>query len=154
MMTIGGNDLDFDGIVKSCFTAVIRSASDCKTKINDARNNMEDLELNLRGILSSLNSRLRPDAKIVLLGYPLLALDNGEKLSDFSVASEVRKLGLEGNSRQKKVVEEYNKSLGKEKVIFIDSLPKRFSGHEPDASIFKRITTVGFMNSLSQMHSI
>ena len=45
MMTIGGNDLDFDGIVKSCFTAVIRSASDCKTKINDARNNMEDLEL-------------------------------------------------------------------------------------------------------------
>ena len=63
MMTIGGNDLDFDGIVKSCFTAVIRSASDCKTKINDARNNMEDLELNLRGILSSLNSRLRPDAK-------------------------------------------------------------------------------------------
>ena len=66
----------------------------------------------------------------------------------------MRKLGLEGNSRQKKVVEEYNKSLGKEKVIFIDSLPKRFSGHEPDASIFKRITTVGFMNSLSQMHSI
>ncbi len=138
MMTIGGNDLDFDGIVKSCFAAVIRSASDCKTKINDARNNMGDLELNLRGILSSLNSRLRPDAKIVLLGYPLLALDNGEKLSDFSVASEVRKLGLEGNLRQKKVVEEYNKSLGKEKVIFIDSLPKRFSGHEPDASIFKR----------------
>lgn len=83
MMTIGGNDLDFDGIVKSCFAAVIRSASDCRTKINDARNNMGDLELNLRGILSSLNSRLRPDAKIVLLGYPLLALDNGEKLSDF-----------------------------------------------------------------------
>ena len=138
MMTIGGNDLDFDGIVKSCFAAVIRSASDCKTKINDARNNMGDLELNLRGILSSLNSRLRPDAKIVLLGYPLLALDNSEKLSDFSVASEVRKLGLEGNLRQKKVVEEYNKSLGKEKVIFIDSLPKRFSGHEPDASIFKK----------------
>ena len=138
MMTIGGNDLDFDGIVKSCFAAVIRSASDCRTKINDARNNMGDLELNLRGILSSLNSRLRPDAKIVLLGYPLLALDNGEKLSDFLVASEVRKLGLEGNLRQKKVVEEYNKSLGKEKVIFVDSLPKRFSGHEPDASIFKK----------------
>ena len=36
------------------------------------------------------------------------------------------------------MVEEYNKSLGKEKVIFIDSLPKRFSGHEPDASIFKK----------------
>lgn len=138
MMTIGGNDLDFDGIVKSCFAAVIRSASDCRTKINDARNNMGDLEINLRGILSSLNSRLRPDAKIVLLGYPLLALDNGEKLSDFLVASEVRKLGLEGNLRQKKVVEEYNKSLGKEKVIFVDSLPKRFSGHEPDASIFKK----------------
>ena len=68
---------------------------------------MGDLERNTRNILSSLNSRLRPDAKIVLLGYPLLALNNNESLSGFPVAKEVRKLGLEGNSRQKKIVDAY-----------------------------------------------
>ncbi len=138
MMTIGGNDLGFDDIIKSCFAAVLRSAEDCRSKINEAKNGMGDLERNTRNILSSLNSRLRPDAKIVLLGYPLLALNNNENLSGFPVAKEVRKLGLEGNSRQKKIVDAYNKSIGQEKVIFIDSIPQRFSGHEPDASIFRK----------------
>ena len=138
MMTIGGNDLGFDNIIKACFAAVLRSAEDCRSKINEAKNGMGDLERNTRNILSSLNSRLRPDAKIVLLGYPLLALNNNESLSGFPVAKEVRKLGLEGNSRQKKIVNAYNKSIGQEKVIFIDSLPQRFSGHEPDASIFRK----------------
>ncbi len=139
MMTIGGNDLGFDDIIKACFAAVLRSAEDCRSKINEAKNGMGDLERNTRNILSSLNSRLRPDAKIVLLGYPLLALNNNESLSSgFPVAKEVRKLGLEGNSRQKKIVSAYNKSIGQEKVIFIDSIPQRFSGHEPDASIFQK----------------
>ena len=114
----------------------------------------KDLELNLRGILSSLNSRLRPDAKIVLLGYPLLALDNGEKLSDFSVASEVRKLDWKVICARKRWLRNIIKSLGKEKVDFIDSLPKRFSGHEPDASIFKKNHDRWIHEFLSQMHSI
>lgn len=138
MMTIGGNDLGFDNIIKACFAAVLRSAENCRSKINEAKNGMGDLERNTRNILSSLNSRLRPDAKIILLGYPLLALNNNENLSGFPVAKEVRKLGLEGNSRQKKIVSAYNKSIGQEKVIFIDSIPQRFSGHEPDASIFQK----------------
>ena len=138
MMTIGGNDLGFDNIIKACFAAVLRSAEDCRSKINEAKNGMGDLERNTRNILSSLNSRLRPDAKIILLGYPLLALNNNESLSGFPVAKEVRKLGLEGNSRQKKIANAYNKSIGQEKVIFIDSIPQRFSGHEPDASIFQK----------------
>jgi len=29
MMTIGGNDLGFDDIIKACFAAVLRSAEDC-----------------------------------------------------------------------------------------------------------------------------
>ena len=138
MMTIGGNDLGFDDIIKSCFAAALRSVSDCQSKINEARGQFDKLEDKLGSVLSSLNSRLRPDAKIVLLGYPLLALNNNESLSGFPVAKEVRKLGLEGNSRQKKIVNAYNKSIGQEKVIFIDNIPQRFSGHEPDASIFRK----------------
>ena len=114
MMTIGGNDLGFDNIIKACFAAVLRSAEDCRSKINEAKNGMGDLERNTRNILSSLNSRLRPDAKIVLLGYPLLALNNNESLSGFPVAKEVRKLGLEGNSRQKKIV---NRSRSEERRV-------------------------------------
>ena len=138
MMTIGGNDLGFDDIIKFCFAAALRSASDCQSKINEARGQFDKLENKLGSVLSSLNSRLRPDAKIVLLGYPLLALNNNESLSGFPVAKEVRKLGLEGNSRQKKIVNAYNKSIDQEKVIFIDNIPQRFSGHEPDASIFQK----------------
>lgn len=37
MMTIGGNDLGFDNIIKACFAAVLRSASDCRSKVNEAR---------------------------------------------------------------------------------------------------------------------
>jgi len=138
MMTIGGNDLGFDNIIKACFAAVLRSAEGCRSSVSEARSQFDKLEDKLKNVLSSLNSRLHPDAKIVLLGYPLLALNNNENLSGFPVAKEVRNLGLEGNSRQKKIVDAYNKSIGQEKVIFIDSIPQRFSGHEPDASIFQK----------------
>lgn len=134
-MTIGGNDLEFGAIVKQCFAKGLRLFGDCKKALSSARDMSSSLlEQNTRGILDALRARMRPDAKIVLMGYPLLAFDNDVRHFNFPVAQEVRKAGLEFNRKQKEFVARYNEAAGSRQVTFIDTIPGYFAGHEPDAA--------------------
>lgn len=137
LLTIGGNDLGFDSIIRECFAKVVRVASflsSCKNKIENAVEELPDMVERTWKILDALRTRLRPDAKIVLAGYPLLALDNNVAHFGYPIAQEVRKLGIEGNRRQKEMVAAYNRTNGGEQIVFVDAINSYFAGHEPDAA--------------------
>lgn len=139
LMTIGGNDLEFANIVKQCF--FFGSRKRCSNLINSASDNLYQLKEKLIRLFRIMRERgLRPDAKVILMGYPLLAMNIrhsiGSPLNPYFVAQEIRKLGLAGNQAQAQAVADDNQKHPGQ-VIFIDSVPTTFNGHEPHPALFQ-----------------
>lgn len=146
LFTNGGNDIEFDRIVTQCFVTGSRSPSDCREAVDDAR---DALPAANQGILNAIDqmraNHLREDARVVLLGYPLLALDNGYDLTswfglgndNYQVADEVRALGLDGNAAQTALMTDANAGHPGQ-VTHLAGVPAHFDGHEPDGSATNR----------------
>jgi hypothetical protein len=75
LLTFGGDDVNFSDIVKQCFIVGLRDPGSCRSKVNDAAAGLASVTSNLTSIFATMRSRLRPDAKVVLLGYPQLVGD-------------------------------------------------------------------------------
>lgn len=140
MFSIGGNDLKFKGIVTSCFAFTIKNRNECKRTIDNAGDNLLTVQKDVGKVLEKLRANgLRKDAKIVIAGYPLLATASDYSLGGwpfstaYYAAYEIRDLGRRGNAMLAQLVAEDNKSHPGQ-VIFINDIPLRFEGHEPDPS--------------------
>ena len=140
MFSIGGNDLEFKNIVESCFAFFAKDRNKCENAINYARKHLLTVKDNVRKVLKRLRANgLRKDAKIVIAGYPLLATASDYSLGGwpfstaYYAAYEIRDLGRRGNAMLAQLVAEDNKSHPGQ-VIFINDIPLRFEGHEPDPS--------------------
>jgi hypothetical protein len=69
--TIGGNDANFEGVIKVCVSPMY-NVPDCEKAVSDARAFIETL---LPSRLDSVNSEIKstaPNAKVIVLDYPLL----------------------------------------------------------------------------------
>lgn len=133
LMTIGGNDLDFAKIVEQCFFFGIKNS--CSRLIQKGNDEIKNLKRTLVELFNKMRERgLRSDAKVILLGYPLLSLNNNHSIGflppHYPVAQEIRALGLAGNRAQAEAVAIDNKTHPGQ-VTFVDSVPRHFSGHEP-----------------------
>lgn len=133
LMTIGGNDLEFAKIIEKCFFFGVKNQ--CSNLIDQAKTSLSDLKSNLARIFRLMRERgLRPDAKVILLGYPLLSLDIPHHLGfippHYPVAQEIRSLGLAGNRAQAEAVA-FDNQKHPGQVYFINSVPNHFRGHEP-----------------------
>ena len=140
MFSIGGNDLEFKNIVESCFALFAKDRNKCENAINYAKDHLSEVKISVRDILKRLRANgLRKDAKIVIAGYPLLATASDYSLGGwpfstaYYAAYEIRDLGRRGNAMLAQLVAEDNKSHPGQ-VIFINDIPLRFEGHEPDPS--------------------
>ena len=140
MFSIGGNDLKFKDIVTSCFAFTIKNRNECKRTIDNAGDNLSTVQKDVGKVLEKLRANgLRKDAKIVIAGYPLLATASDYSLGGwpfstaYYAAYEIRDLGRRGNAMLAQLVAEDNKSHPGQ-VIFINDIPLRFEGHEPDPS--------------------
>ena len=140
MFSIGGNDLEFKNIVESCFAFFAKDRNKCENAINYARKHLLTVKDNVRKVLKRLRANgLRKDAKIVIAGYPLLATASDYSFGGwpfstaYYAAYEIRDLGRRGNAMLAQLVAEDNK-LHPGQVIFINDIPLRFEGHEPDPS--------------------
>jgi lysophospholipase L1-like esterase len=142
LMTIGGNDLDFSQIVRQCFVIGDRSPSDCKKKIDAAREGgLPSVETATIALLRRLKQRMRDDAHIVFASYPYLevnpelTLRGGFLFRDvYAVGREVRGLGDLGDRRQQAAVDAVNAERGTP-VRFLDTVKGHFAGHEPDGRV-------------------
>lgn len=142
IMTMGGNDVRFDEIVTQCFVVGPRDPAGCREAVENARTDLADVEKDLIDTFAAIRSKLRPDAKVVLVSYPYLSLDVDYKLKKgddiYDAAKEVRALGLEGDRRQKAAVDAANAAAGEEYIVFYDEIKEIFEGHEPDPSALSR----------------
>lgn len=145
LLTIGGNDLNFDEIVKQCFALHTQDPGSCRKHVNEAHVGMTKLGDDIRDTLGKLRERMRPDARVILLSYPYLATEEPYILRTFGgllpwstdsydTATAVRTLGDAGDAAQRRAVEEANAAAGVEYVTFLESVKGHFAGHEPDPS--------------------
>lgn len=139
LLTMGGNDAQFRDVVTYCFSP-LRSAFDCQRKVEASREAIPTIRTGLNDMVEEMRERgLRDDARVVLGGYPLLALDNGVGLVDadpyyeYAAADQVRALGRTGDDEIAATAADL--SLGHpDQVVHLDGIPELFEGHEPDAS--------------------
>jgi len=69
VLTVGGNNIGFSGIVVNCM--VLRNASQCKSSIDFARKLVPTMTSAVKSALEVVHRRA-PHAKILLLSYPML----------------------------------------------------------------------------------
>lgn len=147
MLTIGGNDVDFGGVVTNCFALGARSPAGCRDRVDHARRNLDKVVANTKDILEALERRLSPEAQVILVGYPHLSLDTyygiGKcdrwdwgnvtcaELSDlYEPLNHLRELNDRLDDQRSKLVAEWNNSSLLE-VAYIDVVSTHFKGHEP-----------------------
>jgi VCBS repeat-containing protein len=146
LLTFGGDDVNFADIVKDCFATGFRHADTCRTKVTSAQNNLATVQSNLTAVFATMRHILRPDAKVVMLGYPQLVGSYGYVLKShnllhqvtdtYDAGSAVRALGVQGHDIQQAAVNAANTAAGTNFVTYINNVIPTFSGHEPDPRPF------------------
>ncbi|GAA4466501.1 Ig-like domain-containing protein [Phytohabitans houttuyneae] len=148
LFTFGGNDVRFSNIVQECFIVGDRNPGDCRSRVNYANALMDDtgadgVRERLKKILVDLRrERLRPDAKVVLLGYPQLVGDVpfvlkyknlfGTVTDTYDAASKVRLLGAKGAEVQAAAVAAAEAEVGADFVTHLPQALGLFDSHQPD----------------------
>lgn len=142
LFTIGGNDVDFQDIVRYCFLVGSRASSDCREHVDAANAAIPQVRTNTEKILQQLSDRLGPDAEIILVGYPQLSTDTDYSLCDWTVlcwgshsydaAEAVRDLGDAAAKMQSDLVAAWNERPGVARVYHAGGVAAHFAGHEPE----------------------
>lgn len=141
LLTIGGNDLGFSDIIFQCLFPIDRNARQCSKVVNAADENMGTMTDSLRDIIVKLKGRMRSDAKVVLLGYPHIVLDNGYYLESrltgfkYQAGTEIRDLANRAEQGQKIASDSSGAGTF---VYFLDKVKAHFTGHEPDPTVTNR----------------
>lgn len=152
MMTAGGNDVNFGGIVLNCFVFVASDGRVCRDLINDADSKLDSTMSSTKLIFEDLEDRLSSDARVILVGYPLLSTDSDYVLrwcnqytlagnciahDSYDVSAAVRAVGQKATQKQAELVAEWNANHAM-KAIYVDNINEAFAGHEPNPSQLSR----------------
>lgn len=144
VMTMGGNDVQFDRIVVECFVPGPRDPAGCRDAVEDARDELENVRSGLIETLGQIREKLRPDARVILVTYSHVTQDADYQLENwltndsYAAAQEIRSLGLEGDEYQRAAVVAANQAarekygVTEDYIVFFDSTKALFDGHEPD----------------------
>jgi hypothetical protein len=138
-LTIGGDDVNFAGIVKDCLISAFVEPLKCKKLLTNAERLLSDgtIESRLKHVLSAIQERANPLATIALLGYPYLEsdvhyeLDKGTPAA-YNVGKWLRAIEARGNAIQEQLVNELNSQDHTHGLVFVN-VEKLFAGHELSA---------------------
>jgi lysophospholipase L1-like esterase len=142
VFTMGGNDAGFSTIVQGCFVSITRSAAACRNAVDTARGLIPTIKQRLVDDVAALRAHgLRPDARILQLGYPWLQLDNGfvlpdpaDPLTPYPAGDAVRSLITDATAELATVPAAVNAGHPGQ-MSFVGGVTTKFSGHEPDATL-------------------
>ncbi|WP_165867053.1 GDSL-type esterase/lipase family protein [Schaalia canis] len=146
MLTIGGNDIKFEDIVKGCFAGPISSINKCAKAMKFAKDTFPSTRENIVEVLRQVQAKVAEDSQIILVGYPLLSMDKDWHVQPgwfspgkpYPAAREVRQFGQFATQEQQKLVDEWNTNpANKVKITFVPT-ELHFTGHEPDPDENKR----------------
>jgi hypothetical protein len=136
LLTVGGDDIDFAGIVKNCLVQISRNGRKCDALLSAAENNLSDgtLQDRIRAVLNDIRRRANPRARIVLLGYPFiegqenygLPYDHGKSID---VPKRLRALENLGDQQQQRAIHWLNARYHTSDFVFVKT-KALFAGHE------------------------
>ena len=151
LMTIGGNDLGFVNLVAMCLT-VAANSPDCKSAVNKARASLDDtgssgFRRRLADVLvetSELARQKKPNARVVLAGYPNLVADVDLKLwssvvlgipqNEYAAGREGRAVAEKLEQVQQQAVADANGRLGSSTAVRFIGVRSEFDGYTPKPS--------------------
>lgn len=153
LMTMGGNDLQFNNIVMNCFALGFRHPTACENSVNNAyqllgkspRYEDGDMKSMMLRAFSAIRKNMKPGAKIVYVSYPQILLDVNYKVlwegfgtKTYEAGDALIELAEYAESMQKAIVAEANEKAGEEYIIFYDDTKELFNGHEPHPEADKK----------------
>ncbi len=135
LLTIGGNDVGFAGIVVQCFAPFIFDPARCKSSVDTAKRKVPGVQTAALKRLQTLRSKLRPGAKVVVASYPYLANPSNYILrglfNSYNSGKGARELGDLGDQIVLNSAAISNAEAGYDLVTFVP-VKDRFIGHEPN----------------------
>jgi hypothetical protein len=139
LLTIGGDDVNFAGIVKTCLIAAFIDPDKCKTLLTQAERLLSDgtIESRVRHVLSEIHARANPQATIALLGYPYLESDVNYQINKgtpdaYNVGKWLRSIEGKGDDIQQRIIAQLNSQDHTVSFVFVKT-KKLFKGHELSA---------------------
>lgn len=125
-VTVGGNDIDFSGIVRRC--ALPRSSKSCRARINRARDRITDRG-DLPSALDAVYRAIRagaPAATVIVLGYPRLFTRADCNAATFFSRGELDRLNQSADVLRDMIRERV--AAAGPGFVFRDAIPA-FDGH-------------------------
>jgi hypothetical protein len=134
LLTVGGDDVKFAGIVTQCLLYGARDGRNCNTYLTNAEKLLNDgtLEARVRHVLAAIHEKASPSATIALLGYPYLEKDKNFTLPDphpVAVGRRLRALEDKGDAIQQRIVNALDTADHTSSFVFVKT-KKLFAGHE------------------------
>lgn len=143
-MSGGANDLNYSSIVEACYYIDFMSGpKHCREAIRNAVAALPQVQQDLVRVLQQLRYRLRKEARVVLVSYPMPTLDIPHQVKDkltgetYFCTKDIRSLVLQYVEKQREAVEQVNQAAGENYVLFYNDTIRLFTGHEPDPSFTK-----------------
>lgn len=132
LMTFGGNELRFFGIVFDCLVPFNANPEKCNETVSFAKTKLETLSEEIKDYLLKIHDKA-PGAKVVLLQYPHLVVDLPTwSFGDYDADLEIRAVAEEGDVAQRNAVDDANSEAGEDFAVFIDSVKGLFHTHGAD----------------------
>lgn len=140
VLTIGGNDVGFAGIVSQCFVPFAAEPDRCRKAMANGRAIASQGQHEVAVRLRAIAARMRPGGAIALVSYPYLAANSPYQLGwlwyRYDASAAARSLGDLVDTTQRAAVAEANAELGARVVEFVPT-KDLFAGHEPDENPFQ-----------------
>ncbi len=135
LLTIGGNDAGFGEAVAFCFAPVLAGSNVCRSAMKAGRESIPENRDLFVTALEKLGTKLGAGPKVVVLGYPYLALPSGYLLGGwgptYDSGAAMRLWGDELEAATVSAAAQANDTADRDFVTFV-STKAQFAGHEPD----------------------
>ncbi|MGH9280297.1 MAG: PKD domain-containing protein [Acidimicrobiales bacterium] len=152
MMTIGGDDLDFDTVVRQCFGFVNTDRCKAAVEAGKAKLASDGFKSELARTISAIKaagSGGPKDVKVVFLSYPYLVGSDDAKINGYSVGREIREAqraldGVQFDALKSVYPDAVKASgcatgaacVGMSHAFYVDTVKAKFAGHEPNPNRF------------------
>ena len=142
LLAMGGNDMQFENLVKKCLIFGLRDASDCQDQINFVRNYAATWTQQLSNVLVAMAPLLKPTARVIVLQFPHIVQNTPFSFSELfgggsiEITNNLRSLGSVLDDSQRTAVTMANNAVNRTFVLYYDQVKTVFEGHEPHPSAF------------------
>jgi GDSL-like Lipase/Acylhydrolase family len=136
LLTTGGDDVRFAGIVQNCLIQITRDGQKCQSLLSAADRLLTDgqLEQRIVHVLDAIEQRANVHARIVVLGYPYIEGNEHYLLpyghdKTIDVPARLTQIGDLGDQVDERAIDRVDAHYHTDRFVFVDT-KQLFAGHE------------------------